>query len=90
MIVTTYTCDRCGHSQTTKDNMWEIKLNFNNLGASVYGVHGYNKLWCKACCQLFPQLLMETPKNPEPSTPPPPTLEDLLRDLIKEEIANAT
>lgn len=29
-VTTTYTCDRCGKSQTTPDQMWWVCLNLRN------------------------------------------------------------
>ncbi len=81
MITTTYTCDCCGRAELTPNNMKFIAINYNSTD---YG-HGQNfhqKLWCVDFCDKFKL------KKIDPATPPPViiTLEDTVREIIREEI----
>lgn len=90
MIVTTYTCDKCGHEQTDDEQMWDI-------GVSV-AYHSFaqrdnyrkepvkKELWCRACVVKL-GLLSTSSVTSDPSQPETPlTLEDIIREIIREEI----
>lgn len=82
-ITTTYTCDCCKKSRTDPNGMINIAINYNS---AMYG-HGqnfHNKLWCSDCCKKF-KLYWETPDQIKP---PIITLEDVVREIIREEITN--
>ena len=90
-IVTTYTCDKCGSSQTETSNprqMWQVAISFSDAGKPNYPMHRtltHGKLWCRDCvvsAGLVP------PKVDEP-TPKPLTLEDIVREIIHEEIESS-
>ena len=90
MIVTTYTCDRCGHDQTTDEQMWQIGIWLNHFG----GRYGPSRepsniqLWCRDCIEslgLLPQA--GGAKDAPPPPDPPPTLEDMIREIARQEMA---
>ena len=91
MITTTYKCDRCGHEQNKPDQMWDILVAFRHHENSVMRLNIYNDkraLWCRECAKLFPAISNFAPKPAEGETTP--TLEDTLREIIRDEVQAAT
>ena len=89
MIITTYTCDKCGHAQTQKKQMWNIGVSLKHLDTPYkYSAGGDplnpKALWCRDCVEgiglLVPSLKLDAPP------PKPTTLEDIVRDLLREMI----
>jgi len=82
MITTIYKCDKCGAEQTNNDQFWSITVFVEN--ASV----NYRKGWqgiqvCRSCLgslNIFPTKT----KASDPAAPPP-TLEDLIREIVRSE-----
>ena len=98
MIVTTYTCDKCGHAQNKNDQMWDIGVVIGHH-ASIYGrdrtpasIYGRDRtpnpvqLWCRDCIE---ELGLLPPgggaKDAPPLPDPPPTLEDMIREIVRQE-----
>lgn len=89
MKTTIYKCDRCGAEDTSN----EIKI--ERVGAFVgsyqtYKSYGKNnreqvleKEWCQTCRT---DVGFQLHYDPKPQTESPITLEDLIRELIREEI----
>lgn len=89
-VTVEYTCDRCGHKQATAEQMWSIGISY------MYGVtqtfyltpsltsHGIQQ-WCTGCMVLYSLL---TGHVAEVAIAPPPTLEDIVRLLIQEELSS--
>lgn len=86
-IVTTYVCDRCKASQDTEDQMWHVAIQRAHYGSDRY--HNVDKpyppvLWCRPCCEathvLGPLILFANWVEP-----PAITMEDLIRQIIKDE-----
>jgi hypothetical protein len=96
-IKTTYTCDRCGHAQDDAEQMWSVGVTYSHGhgrleyigGKSTYGA----ALWCRACMQhlgiLGPHQAQVEDAAAKPA-PAPPSLEDLIREIAREEIAART
>ena len=91
MKTTTYKCDRCGAEDTSNEIRLErvgVFVGFHQVYKS-YGKgleQPLEKDWCKACrlevgFRIYSEL--------EPTTETPITLEDLIRELIREEVRNA-
>ena len=86
-------CDRCGASSRTIDGEGEsLKLHTISVGVEVHiygrrGVTGKKADWCTECCERTGLILPPKPKNnePTPKIPEPPTIEDMLRELAREE-----
>lgn len=82
------TCDRCKRSGTTA----EIALRgiFLRVGTNLhdYGgaqqCHNFSSEWCDNCVRQF-GIWPPSEKSPPPIDPPP-TLEDLIRQIVREEI----
>lgn len=87
-IVTTYTCDKCGHSQEEKEQMWTVGVSVTHLDSSHwYGnINTLNPkaLWCQDCVEGLGLLLPST--KPDAPAPPLVTLETIVRELIQEEM----
>lgn len=87
MIKTTYICDRCGSAQDKPEQMWEIVLRFREITLSLSAGSPIAKaVWCRKCCEAFPHLLWDK-SSPIPETAP--TIEDLLREVVRAEIEAA-
>lgn len=88
MIVTTYTCDKCGHSQNDDAQMWNIAVDLWTRGVprsrSSYPPDSA-ELWCRKCVVGVLGKLSSGPDGP-PKPDPLPTLEDMIREIIREEI----
>lgn len=83
MIVTTYTCDRCDHSQEEKEQMWELKLTTHALGASYSSPTKKSEaLWCRKCMEVY-SLLPQVEVKKEDVIKPAPTIEDLVREITQ-------
>lgn len=84
-IKTIYTCDRCGHEQTTINDLWTIRLvvTHGNTHPSISMADRNQALWCRKCCNEH-QMINE-PK-PTPTTPNPVilTLEQRIVALMEE------
>lgn len=95
MIVTTYTCDKCGHKQTTKDQMWGIAVVMTHGGPVP--LHGYSipndppqakGLWCRKCIEGI-GLLCAKPDPEDKTAPTSPTLEDMIREVVDNAVHDA-
>lgn len=86
-IVTTYACDRCGHQQNSGEQMWDIGVGIQPT--AQYKPIEYLKgksLWCRACVVGVLGLLPKNNDDPPPPSPAP-TLEDMIRQIVREETA---
>ena len=90
-IVTTYTCDKCGHAQDDIEKpkqLWEIGILVREKKSK--NVFQYSQapkstnLWCRSCVQKLGLLPQEKTTPPTPT--PTPTFEDMIREIIQEEI----
>lgn len=96
-IVTTHTCDRCGHSQDAYIGSKEpdrrtmrlicIAISRNEHQDFTYNAGHHKALWCDQC--LIDTGIIRLSKQPENPQPPEPSFEDKLREFIREEISNA-
>ena len=103
MQTTTYKCDRCGAEDATNAlALQEVTIGLRRTGYSMVtgGAYTYTDdhgrdsrprvEWCRKC-------LVETgilPRHPSvdaalPVPPPPPSLEDMVREIVREELAQA-
>ena len=88
MIGTTYTCDRCNHEQTTFGKMWTVEIAVNEMGTwskPSNSKGALSKLWCRRCVETF-GLLQPAKDDTEHVITPPPTLEDLIREIVQNEM----
>lgn len=87
MIEIKYTCDRCEHFQFNNNQMWDITI---ALGQNrVDPVQPLKKLWCRDCMEtmnLLPRYDPEKNKHIPVDTTKSPSLEDYIREIVREEI----
>jgi len=91
-ILTTYTCDRCGHQQTKPEQMWELCVHYKHYDYrySDAGSKRAIQLWCRKCCDNL-QIICNPPPPKAGEVPVPKvTLEDMVREIMREEIEAAT
>jgi hypothetical protein len=86
-VAVTYKCDRCGHEQETENQMWKVRLAYGYFGYETHFDDKYEKDWCRDCMAEF-GLLINMPETRHPIVPPP-TLDDFLRELVRDEIKAA-
>lgn len=89
-IVTTYTCDHCGHAQKNRDSMIALEVTFVFMDLSTRAQAIGSKIWCRKCvdgCNLLARFPSDDvrPKEQQPSI----SFEDLVREVAREEIAAA-
>ena len=72
-----YKCDKCGNEQTTRKNFWNVDIlvsceYFTDSRQKQIGV-------CQSCLESFGILV---PEEKAKTLPPPPTIEDLIREVM--------
>ena len=83
-IVTTYTCDRCSHQQTTADQMWNVAISYQHEATHAFSPSVRSKqLWCRNCCNKF-NIIVDSPKTKDVEAPREITLEDKIREIIRD------
>ena len=92
MIVTTYTCDKCGHAQTGEEQTWEIGVSLKHIGFKdspfIARALKPEALWCRECVEGIGLLCPPDVKPANASKPD--RLEDIVLELIHEALeANA-
>lgn len=95
--ITKYTCDRdgCGHVQETSDQMWTVLVayasvdtHYSNINSERF-TRSKEQMWCRNCMAKVGLLGFMRVSDEEKVQTPPPTLEDLVRELAREEIEQA-
>lgn len=83
MKVITYTCDRCKSSDTVnKIDLIPIKILLSDHNSAVKQAD-----WCRRCLASYGLAkASEDIKNPIVKIEPPPTIEDIIREIVREEI----
>ena len=93
-IITAYVCDRCGHSQPTDDQMWQVGVACHTTRSTVYSLASdyrtfqSTRMWCRGCCETVGVLPPAGPRKGEMAMAQP-SFEDIVRDIIREEIEAA-
>lgn len=87
---TIYKCDRCGKEQDSPDQMWLVGFVVtSDLYRSTYRVFdpdfNHRREWCRACVEEF-DLVPRVQTKPLPVGEPQKTLEDLIREIVREEV----
>ena len=92
-ITTTYKCDRCSHEQNKAAQMWYIGISRQSVDNPnrSYGTENVSEreMWCRACVEelhLLPRSKEDEKKTPIPQ--PKPTLDEMIREIVAEEIHN--
>lgn len=90
MKKTILTCDRC---EKEVENLIEVgagkrDYNYNSSSGNTFLVYQLYAEWCVACCVEM-GITQPYPKNNAVPIIPAPTLEDIIREIIREEVQNA-
>lgn len=88
MIKTSYVCDKCGAVQDTPEQFWNVGVTYSNQGATYiqYSTPAH-KNTMQVCRKCFIDFGLTAPtKKDEPIQQAPPTLEELIREIVREEI----
>jgi hypothetical protein len=85
-IKTEYKCDRCGVAQATAVQFWEVGVTANCIDATFKNdsfVCGKRMQVCRTCLEI---LGIHTQKR-EPDAPAPPTIEELILEIVNNAMA---
>ena len=83
---TTYKCDFCGAVQADTTQFWQVRLVIHVFSSfpSIYDQGKMHKDACRSCMEKYGLLVNATPEVKP--IQPEPTLEDMIRMIVKEEI----
>lgn len=83
MVITIYKCDKCGKQQNESNQMWHVQLRVVYYEASGdYETPKLQSLWCRTCLDEAGL----TPSKRKPEELKPVTLEDMVREIVRQEI----
>lgn len=90
MIITKYVCDRCGHEQDTDEQMWAVGIMCDYRLSNSYARADvkHKAMWCRTCTDTLNLTPVQKAAIDAPE-PAPPSIEDILREIVREEIAGA-
>lgn len=83
-IATIYKCDKCGNEQSTPEQFWKLGLTARCM--SLGGSHATNDINCMYVCRPCLEALGIYVRQPKADAPPPPTLEDIIREIVRNTI----
>lgn len=86
-ITTIYKCDLCGHEQDNANQMWNVGIMFTSSPhlPTVSNSHIRKMaLWCRTC--MVKHHLLGDEKGKEVAPPIAPTLEEMIREIMRDEI----
>jgi len=77
-----YRCDRCGAVQESSEQFWTVEVIATGHGEQrrSYGNNGRIEV-CRPCLEGFG--IHVRPKPDAASTPPPPSLEEMIREICQ-------
>jgi len=82
-IKTTYTCDRCGHTQDNDKQMWKLLVSLAHHGNEHnYSTTKQEVLWCRSCVEKYGFLPIPSEKEKPDVPPPAPTIEDMILEIV--------
>ena len=89
-IETRYVCDKCGAISDNKDTMWRVGIVVCDIACKYFNhSHVHNKaLWCRTCLLQTGLIVPKTEEEKAAEQVKPLTLEDLVREIIREETEN--
>jgi len=88
MIKVTYCCDRCKAEQDKPEQFWEIGIITKSAGAGwPYSTPTQKIQLCRLCIEYFG--IVPYVKTPVEQQVPPPTLEDMIVEIVTNAITNA-
>lgn len=94
MITTTFTCDRCGEEKHN-DQMTTVSIYIRDGAGRPYGPASFGDYehpvksadWCRDCLKELG--IWPVPPKPKEGEPEPyvATMEDIIREIVREELA---
>jgi hypothetical protein len=90
-VITIYQCDKCGAEQPTPEQFWRVAVTIASFASHGYHneIARHSAGWCRKCIEDAHMLPRADDRKAEP-LPEAPTLEDLVREIAREEITEAT
>ncbi len=86
-IITIYKCDHCGNTQTnTDDDMHYVGILVKDIHPCYARSPGHEQLWCSKCLIEVGIVNWKQPAATPPATPP--TLEDMIIEIVDSAIEN--
>ena len=78
-----YICDKCGNTQETENQFWTVGVTASHgkhpEGRNIYVKDKYVQV-CRPCLESFGIHVQQKPSDPP--KPKPPTVEELIREII--------
>lgn len=89
-----YTCDNCGHAQTCPQNrgddltryMYDVKITLEGYQFAHHLTTPHHVLYCENCVEKFS---LRRPMHRAQIEDKPPTLDDVVRQIVKDEMKNS-
>jgi len=78
-----YKCDRCGGESTVTSYTRKVLI---AVGSRDYPDFFRDADWCDWCINEAGLVIPPKPKKEDPLPPLPPTLEDMIREIVRSEI----
>ena len=94
MKIEIYQCDRCKKESKNSKDLELQKLVFGKEhhyfgGTEIWPfLPEYRVDWCLNCCKELGMTVAYNPRDRKDDDPKPPNMEDLIRDIVREEIRN--
>jgi DNA-directed RNA polymerase subunit RPC12/RpoP len=82
---TTYSCDRCKSEFSDRKAIKSVSAGVGEYAGSDAWFKSFRQDWCHNCLKEF-GLPYEHAKAKDIPPSPPPTLDDMLRELIRHEV----
>ena len=85
--MTIYKCDNCGSESKGSRHTRTVGI---YVGSIDYSDFRKSEDWCEACIKKAGCVPPTRPKKEDPAPPPAPSLEDMIREVMRQEIQNLT
>ena len=82
MITTIYKCDKCGNEQNDNDQFWTVGITARTKWHQSMDDIVKSIQVCRPCLESLGIYVTQTKKKDEP-LPAPPTIEELIREIIE-------
>ena len=88
-IKTEYICDKCGAVQASEEQFWELKVSAEHVDYTSTNRYVDAARTMQVCRQCLESLGYHVQVKPGQSTPTPPTLEELIIEIVNNAIGDA-
>ena len=83
--VTIFKCDRCSKEFPNRDTIKCISAGVGDYHGDSAWFKSWRADWCFECLAQM-GLPQKADKTPRSNTPTPPTLEDMIREIVRQEL----